>query len=264
MSFIYSDITALVTGASSGIGRAFAIELAKRGCNLVLVARSREKLESLANQLEQDHNIDVLVIIQDLSLENAAKNVFTQTQHAGKDIHLLINNAGFGDDKSFADVDFDTQQTMTRLNVTAVSDLAHLYLPKMLEQRRGGIINVASIVSFAPFPYMTVYAATKAFVLSFSQGLWAECRRQGVHVLALCPGDTATSFFADMDMSADELKGMDQPSDVAKMGLAALEQNRSYIITNKRASLLISLLKFLPRTWVLRLLGRINTPESSS
>ncbi|MEM7734941.1 MAG: SDR family oxidoreductase [Deinococcota bacterium] len=261
MSVSYAGTTALVTGASSGIGYAFAVELAKRGCNLVLVARSQDKLESLAAHLRQTYSTDVLIVCQDLSLEDAATNVFTQTQQAGKHIHLLVNNAGFGDDKPFVDVAFEAQQAMINLNVQTVSNLTHLYLPEMLKQRAGGIINLASIISFTPFPYMTVYAATKAFVLNFSQGLWAECQQQGVHVLAMCPGNTATGFFTDMDIADDELSSMDTTHHVVNIALDALYKNQSYVITNWRFRLLLRLIRFVPREIMVRLLGRLNTPR---
>ncbi|MGL4608937.1 MAG: SDR family NAD(P)-dependent oxidoreductase [Trueperaceae bacterium] len=258
MSFEYANKTALITGASSGIGYAFALELAKRGCQLILVARSRDKLESLAEMLKQNHGANVQVIVQDLSVEGAAQVVFAQVQHANKHVHLLINNAGFGADGQFEKTSFETQHAMTLLNVTALSDLTHLFLPAMLGRGSGGIINVASIISFSPFPYMSIYAATKAFVLSFTQGLWVENRKRGVHILALCPGNTATGFFANMGVPEKEVGKMDSPEDVVKQALKALEKNRSYVITNVGFKIMARVVRFIPRELWLRLMGRLN------
>jgi uncharacterized protein len=256
--FEYRDKTALVTGASSGIGYAFALELAKRGCQLILVARSKEKLESLAEALREDYHTSVKIIVQDLSVEGAALTVFEQVQVGNDHVHLLINNAGFGTDGPFEKTSFEMQHAMTLLNVTALSDLTHLFLLPMLGRGSGGIINVASIISFAPFPYMSIYAATKAFVLSFTQGLWAENHKRGVRILALCPGNTATSFFSDMNVTEKEVAKMDKPEDVVRQALEALERNRSYVITNRGFKVMARLVRFVPREIWLRLMGRFN------
>ncbi|RUS94356.1 hypothetical protein DSM107003_38890 [Trichormus variabilis SAG 1403-4b] len=187
--------TALVTGASGGIGKAFAEELAARQTNLVLIARSAEKLEEIATQLQQKHNVKVEIIAKDLTDPNATNDVFDLIKAKGLTIDLLINNAGFGDYGDFAERDGQRQLNMIQLNIMALVDLTHKFLPLMRERRSGSIINVSSIAGFQPMPYLSVYAATKAFVLSFSEALWAENRDYGVRVLVVCPGPNRNRLF---------------------------------------------------------------------
>lgn len=188
--------TALITGASSGIGEAFAEALAKQGLDLILVARSTERLEEIAVRLAMAHDRRVEVISADLSKPRPGAALLKKVQALDMEVDLLINNAGFGSVGYFVELDGAREQQEIMLNVAAVTDLAHTFLPEMLERQVGGIINLASIAAFQPLPFMAVYAATKSFVLSFSQGLWGECRKQGVHVLAVCPGPVETGFFA--------------------------------------------------------------------
>ncbi|MEL6383145.1 MAG: SDR family oxidoreductase, partial [Cyanobacteria bacterium J06626_18] len=201
--------TALVTGASSGIGAVFAEQLASRKHDLILVARSQDKLQAIADKLSQQHSIQATVIVQDLTEPNAGKTVFTHVQQQGITVDLLINNAGFGTYGEFADGVLDTHLNMIQLNVVALTELTHLYLPQMRSRRSGSIINIGSTASFQPIPYFAVYAATKAFVLSFSEALWQECKPYNVKVLAVCPGPTETEFFkvADFPDSLGEQVG---------------------------------------------------------
>src|SRR4028119_925016 len=194
--------TALITGASAGIGAAFAQELAARQTNLVLVARSEVKLQQLAQQLQEQYKIQVDVIVQDLTEPKAAKTVFDIVTEKGLTIDLLINNAGFGEYGDFAELNGEQQVKMIQLNILALVDLTHHFLPGMRQRRSGGIINMSSVAAFQPMPYFSVYAATKAFVLSFSEALWAENYRYGVHVLAVCPGPTETNFFQEAGFPA--------------------------------------------------------------
>ncbi len=187
--------TALITGASSGIGEAFARELASQKKNLVLVARSQDKLEQLATELEQQEQIQTLVIPQDLTEPKAGKLVYDKIKAQGWTIDLLINNAGFGDYGNFDDRSLDKQISMIQLNITVLTELTRLYLPEMKQRKKGGIINVSSIAGYQPLPYMSVYAATKAFVLSFTEALWAENKDSEVNILALCPGSYSIEFF---------------------------------------------------------------------
>ena len=180
--------TALITGASAGIGETFAQELALRQMNLVLVARSQDKLQLLAQKLRSQYKIDVDIIVQDLTVPNAAKAVFDRVNEKGIIIDLLVNNAGFGDYGDFAERDGEKQIKIVQLNILALVDLTHYFLPGMRDRHLGGIINMASTAAFQPMPYFTVYAASKAFVLSFSEALWAENRRYNVNILAVCPG----------------------------------------------------------------------------
>ncbi|MBW3584849.1 MAG: SDR family NAD(P)-dependent oxidoreductase, partial [Cyanobacteria bacterium 0813] len=188
--------TALITGASGGIGAAFAAELAKRQHNLILVARSEDKLQQLAAQLQQEFNILVEIIVQDLTAPGATTAVFDTVVKKGWTVDLLVNNVGFGDYSAFADRPLAKQLTMVQLNIVALVELSHLFLQGMRQRKSGSIINVASIAAFQPMPYWSMYAATKAFVLSFSEAVWAENKDLGIGGLCVCRGPTDSDFFA--------------------------------------------------------------------
>ena len=194
----YRDKTALVTGASTGIGAEFARALARRGADLILVARNEAKLRALDAELTEKHGIRARVIVQDLSEENAASKVYDAVETLGLRVDILINNAGFSTQGKLETVDAARDQAQAMLNVVAVVDLTHAFLPAMVARQSGAIINVASTAAFVPLPGQAVYGASKAFVLSFSEALWAENRARGVRVLALCPGATDTDFFEAM------------------------------------------------------------------
>ena len=244
--------TALITGASAGIGAAFARELAARQTNLVLVARSEEKLQKLAQQLQAQYKIQVDVVVQDLTAPAAAKAVFDAVTQKGLTIDLLINNAGFGEYGSFAELDGERQVKIVQLNILALVDLTHQFLPGMQQRRSGSIINMASTAAFQPMPYFSVYAASKAFVLSFSEALWAENHSYGVHVLAVCPGPTETNFFQEagfpqslVDVAAQNYT----PSEVVvREALQALEKEQSTVVPGAIGNqVLANLHRFLPR-----------------
>jgi len=244
--------TALVTGASSGIGAAFAEALAYRGYNLVLVARSQEKLEKLAEQLQTNHQITAEVIPQDLSVTNAAQTLFNIVTAKEINIDLLINNAGFGDYGVFTESSLDRQLEMIQLNITALTALTHLFLDPMRQQGSGGIINISSIAGFQPLPYLSIYAATKAFVLSFSEALWAENRDTGLTVTCVCPGPTETEFFkvANFPSSATESaqQNYTSPEAVVKAALAGFDQQQANVVTGGLPNqLIVNLPRFLPR-----------------
>ena len=181
------DNFALITGASSGIGACFARALAARGRHLVLVARSKDKLEALAREIAAKHSLRIEVIEQDLSLEGAAERLAATLKERGIAVDLLVNNAGFGAHGEFWKLPLDRQSEMLRLNIVTLTELSHLLLPAMVERRGGGIINVSSTASFQPMPYTSVYAATKAYVTSFSMGLAEEVREYGVKVWRFAP-----------------------------------------------------------------------------
>ena len=178
---------ALITGASGGIGACFARALAARGRNLVLVARSKDKLAELKREISAKHSLRIETIEQDLSLVGAAARLAANLQANGIAIDLLVNNAGFGAHGEFWNLPLDRQSEMLRLNIVTLTEFTHLLLPAMVERRSGGIINISSTASFQPVPYTSVYAATKAYVTSFSMGLAEEVDEYGVRVLALCP-----------------------------------------------------------------------------
>lgn len=244
--------TALITGASAGIGAAFARELAARQTNLFLVARSEEKLQQLAQQLQEQYKIHVDFLVQDLTEPAAATAVFNAVTQKGLTIDLLINNAGFGEYGSFAELDGERQVKMVQLNILALVDLTHQFLPGMQQRRSGSIINMASTAAFQPMPYFSVYAASKAFVLSFSEALWAENRSYGVHVLAVCPGPTETNFFQEAgfpQLLADVAAQNYTPSEVVvREALQALKKEQSTIVPGAIGNQVIANLhRFLPR-----------------
>lgn len=244
--------TALITGASAGIGTTFAQELAARKTDLVLVARSEAKLQQLAQQLQQQYQIQVTVVAQDLTEPAAAKAIFTSVSQQGLTIDLLINNAGLGEYGDFAELDGEQQVKMIQLNVLALVDLTHHFLPEMRQRRSGSIINMASTAAFQPMPYFSVYAATKAFILSFSEALWAENKSYGVHVLAVCPGPTDTNFFQDAGFpdSLANIAAQNYTSKevVVREALQALEKKQPSVVPGNIGNQLIANLhRFLPR-----------------
>jgi short-subunit dehydrogenase len=186
---------ALITGASSGIGSAYARAFAARGASLVVVARSADKLEALADELRARHSVPVEVIAQDLSVPESSKALLEKVANLGRQVDILINNAGFGTYGSFVDLDPARLHAETQLNCGTLVDLSRGVLPSMTKRRQGVIVNVASTAAFQPIPTMAVYGATKAFVLSFSVALAEEVRASGVRVIAVCPGATDTGFF---------------------------------------------------------------------
>ncbi len=256
----YKDKTALITGASSGIGAVFAHTLAARGSHLVLVARSENKLHALSEELTRQHGVRVEVIKADLSREAAPGEVYAETQRRGLQVDMLINNAGFGTYGLFDQESGERQHAEVMLNVTAVVDLTYLFLPGMLARGAGAVINVGSTAGFQPIPYMAVYGATKAFVLSFTEALWAECRDRGVRVLALCPGPVDTPFF-DAGGSREPAVGvMNTPENVVNTGLWALERGKSYTIPGWQTFLLAQVPRLVPRPWVVLLAKQMFTP----
>ncbi|NBD33517.1 MAG: SDR family NAD(P)-dependent oxidoreductase [Cyanobacteria bacterium] len=260
--------TALVTGASSGIGAAFAEALARRGYNLVLVARSQAKLEQLAQQLQTDHQITTEIIPQDLAVTNAAQTLFNIITAKEINIDLLINNAGFGDYGLFAESSLDKQLEMIQLNITALAALTHLFLSPMRQQGSGGIINIASIAGFQPLPYMSIYAATKAFVLNFSEALWAENRDAGVTVTCVCPGPTETEFFKVANFPSSATESVQQnyasPEAVVKVALAGFDQQQANVVTGGLPNqVIVNIPRFLPREALVSAVAQQFRPKNN-
>lgn len=262
--YTYRGKTALVTGASSGIGAVFARELAQRGMHVVLVARSEDKLQTLATELQQRYGVRADVIVADLSREYAAQPVYDATQQRNLPIDLLVNNAGFATNGHFETLAAARDHDQIMVNVAALVDLTHAYLPAMLARGNGAIINVASTVAFQPVPYMAVYGASKAFVLSFSEALWAEYRQRGLRVLALCPGATDTGFFDVVGSDEIALGQKATPEAVVAQGLRALERGRSYAIPGWSNYLLANLPRFTPRTITARIAARFARPNDAA
>jgi short-subunit dehydrogenase len=189
------NVTTLITGASTGLGAEFARQLAKRGHDLVLVARSADKMETLAKQLRKDPHVSATVIPMDLAHPDAAQRLWNETQDRGLKVDLLINNAGFATHGDVADADPARLAEEIQLNCVTLTGLTTYFVPAMRAAGKGGVINVASTVAFQPVPHMAVYGATKAYVLSFTEALWRELKGTGVRVLAVAPGATDTPFF---------------------------------------------------------------------
>jgi short-subunit dehydrogenase len=257
----WRDQTVLITGASYGIGEAFARSLAAGGAHLILTARSRDRLEALAGELRERHRRQIAVIPADLAQPMGAEEIFRETERRSLPVDLLINNAGFGVVGNFSRLPLARQLEMIQVNVTALTALAHLYLQPMLARRAGAIINVASTASFQAVPYFAVYAATKAFVLSLSEALWAECRERGVRVLALCPGPTATHFQEVAGTTRHRAPGKAQtPEEVVRVGLDALARGRSHVVSGFGNRLQTEIERFVPRDVVTRIAARVFRP----
>ena len=218
----------LITGASGGIGRAFAGELAARGHDLVLTARRVDELEATA-AAARAHGVRTEIVGADLAERDGRRRLLDEVGSRGLEIDTLVNNAGFGSIGRFAEVDADRLEAEVDLDVQAVVHLCRALLPPMLAAGRGTIINVASTAAFQPLPTMAVYAAAKAFVLSFSEALWDEVRGQGVKVIALCPGPTDTDFFTRAGAD-DVLTGRRTAEQAVRTCLDALDKGRPYAI----------------------------------
>jgi short-subunit dehydrogenase len=186
--------TVLVTGASSGIGLELAKCFAADGCRLILIARNKEALEKLAGELRRKNKVEAIVLAADLSLPETAKQIFEELSAQKFSVDILVNNAGFGLHDAFVKLPLQRQLEVIQVNVMALTELTGLFLPGMIERRRGGILNVGSVAGFQPGPGMTVYYATKAYVLSFTEALAEELSDAGLTVTALCPGPTTTNF----------------------------------------------------------------------
>jgi uncharacterized protein len=259
--------TALITGASSGIGAAFAQALAKRGMNLVLVARSEARLQQLADTLKSQHSIRVDVMVQDLTQLNSATLLYKAVESLGLEVDLLINNAGFGDYGAFGDRPRQKQLDMIQLNISALVDLTHQFLPPMQQRRSGSILNIASIAGFQPMPYFSVYAATKAFVLSFSEALWAENQDKGVHIMAVCPGPTESRFFEVAEFpqtSANEGSSIVSAEVVVQEALQALDSKHSNVVTGGIGNqLMVNAPRFLPRQVLVNGVAKLFRPKTN-
>jgi short-subunit dehydrogenase len=259
----YKGQRALVTGASSGIGAVFARELASRGSDLALVARSRDKLTALADELSASYGVTADAVVADLAKPSAADHLAAELRDKDLQVDILVNNAGFGLHALLHQAGAAQLTEMVQVNVAALVDLNRLYLPGMLERDRGAIINVASTAAFQPVPYMAVYGASKAFVLSFTEALWAETRRTGVRVTALCPGSTETEFFAVAGEDAQVGRRV-APERVVHAALRALDRRASTVVTGAGNRLLINAPRLAPRQFVTRMAERTMRPAKAS
>lgn len=244
--------TALITGASSGIGYELAKEFAQAGNNLVLVARTVKTMEELANKLKTEFKIQVEIIGADLSIESETKKVFDLVQDKKIKIDYLINNAGFGDFAFFHEADWSKLNKMIQLNITSLTYLTKLFLPDMIAQKSGRIMNVASTAAFIPCPLMDVYAATKHYVLAFSEALANEVKDKGITVTALCPGATSSGFqdAAAMRESGFMKQNFVSSASVAKFGFKAMMNGKTVAIPGFMNKLTAFATRLLPRNLV--------------
>jgi short-subunit dehydrogenase len=254
--FNYVDSTALVTGASKGIGEAFAEQLAARGMNLVLVARSLDTLQGQAAHLSAKYGVKCVALNADLADPEAAPAIAAELERRGIQVDLLVNNAGLGLSGHFLSHEMKQVRGELQVNVQALLSLSYLFGKGMQQRGKGGIINLASNASFQPLPAMATYAASKAFVLHFSEALNYELAGDGVHVMAVCPGPTATSFF-DGTTTKLSSKDMDSSECVVEKSLAAFDQGKSVAYPTRLSVRVGTLLpRFLPRALVTRIAGK--------
>ena len=268
----FSDKNVLITGASSGIGLAMAKDFANRGANLILTARSEDKLMQLAEDLS-DKNIKTHVFIEDISLPNSAEKLFNQVNEAGLKVDVLVNNAGYGRWGNFDECPIEDYENMVHLNVTSLTELSYLFVDQMVKRGSGGIINVASTAAFFPIPYSAVYAATKAYVLSLSEALNFEYSKKGVHVMAVCPGATESKFINVATENSERLKQrlinvdrtknklttskIQTAEDCSKEALDAYLKGKIYVITGQNNRNLYTMSRFFSRKTNLNWSGKI-------
>lgn len=247
---------ALITGASSGIGKAFAYKLAQMGVNLVLTARSENKLSQIANDLTTKFSVKVSYLVADLSDPSSGSKIYKELMHKNLSIDLLINNAGVGQWTNFIDEPMLSYQTTINLNITSLVSLTHLLLPEMLKNVNGGIINIASGAALQPGPYMAVYAASKAFVLSFSEALYGEYLDKGVTVTAICPGNTPTEFQAAANANTQGMP-ITTADQVAKESIKALLKRKNNKIVGTFNYIQSFAIRILPRKNVINVVKKM-------
>jgi hypothetical protein len=252
--------TVLVTGASSGIGLELARCFAADGSRLVLTARNTEALQTLADELRRTHNVEASVLTADLSLPETPERIFRELQGRGITVDVLVNNAGFAAWGMFVELPLQRQLEMLQVNVTALTHLTGLFLPGMVQRRRGGMLNVASVAGFLPGPGMAVYYATKASVLSFTEALAVELAGTNVTVTALCPGPTATNLGKIAHTGKARMIRLARMSaeSVALYGHRAFRKKRVVAVPGLQNRLLALLPRCMPRSIVRKLAGKAN------
>jgi short-subunit dehydrogenase len=255
---------ALVTGASAGIGREMARQLAAGGANLVLTARRGERLAQLALELIASHGIHVETFPADLTRPDIPREIFRFTQQKQLPIEVLVNNAGFGKYGEFFRADSTRLLEMLQVNVAAVVSLTHLYLPAMAERRSGYVLIVSSAAAYQAVPYISTYAATKAFELIFAEGIAEEMRPYGVRVCCLCPGSTETEFHQVAGQPGRTSRRRESAEKVARVGLQALAEGRPSVISGRRNRINVEAQRLVPRHLVTRVAARLFRPPSQN
>ena len=253
--------TALITGASNGIGLELAYEHAKNGGNLILIARNSKKLEEIKSEIETKYNVKVNIISKDLSTKNAAQEVYNEVKNLNLQVDYLINNAGFGDFGMFVSTNWNKEEEMINLNITALTQFSKLFIKDMIARKNGKILNLASTASFQPGPTMAVYFATKAYVLSFSEAIANEVKEFGVTVTALCPGPTASGFQTAAAMDNAKLfkdKKLPSSKEVAIYGYNAMLKGKTVAIHGTLNYILANAIRLLPRNLVTKIIRQVQ------
>ncbi len=252
----------LITGASSGIGYELAKVCAARRHDLVLIARREEPLLALKDELQQAHGVQVLTYRGDLTDANTRHQFYDWTQFKGITPYAVVNNAGFGDLTAFAEADWEKQNAMLQLNIVALTHLTRLYLPAMIAQGQGRILNVASLAAFLPGPYLAVYYATKAYVLSFTEAIASELKGTGVTATTLCPGPTQSEFQERADAKNAKLFQVSMPTaaEVAAYGYGAMEKGQRIAVHGTKNKLLSFSTRLLSRSSLADITKNLQKP----
>lgn len=247
----------LITGASRGIGRALAKEFARNGHDLILVARSRDELDAVAQELRSEFGVEATVLVFDLSLPESPQSVFDTVESQGGEVDILVNNAGFGNWGHFASTELSTDVDLIEVNITALTQLMKLFVRPMIERGRGRVLNVASTGAFQPGPILATYYASKAYVLSLSEAVAFELRKTGVTLTCLCPGATSTSFMDRANMKGLRLFrfGMMDADTVARVGYRGTMAGREIVIPGLANRILAFSVRLAPRRVVTQLVG---------
>ncbi len=248
---------ALITGSSGGIGKAFAERFAKHKYDLILVARNKEALQQVANDLENRYKVKVNYLSVDLSVQNSAIQVYDLVKDLNINIDVLINNAGVGASGEFCDMEAEKTIAMLNLNMITLTQLTLLFAQDMKRNRTGKILNVSSTAAFQPAPYLAAYAASKAYVLSLTEALHIELKRYGISVSALCPGPTGTNWAEEAGMQSSKMfaTGVMTAEQVALKGYKGLMRNKMTIVTGLRNKILSEFVRFFPRKWIVTISG---------
>lgn len=253
---------ALVTGASAGIGLALAEQLAAAGTNLVLTARRKERLEATASRFEGQYGIQTCVVAADLAHPSAPDALFAATEGVGLVVDVLVNNAGFGYYGQFAEGDAAWQRRMVEVNCAAVVHLTRLFLPKMIERRRGYVMIVASTAAYQPVPYMSTYAATKVFDRFLAEALAHEVAEHGIKVSALCPGPTESEFHEIAGTRNQFGRGRQSAEEVARIGLEGLARGEHWVIPYRAGKAMVLMERLLPRRFVSGMAAKVFRPKA--
>jgi len=256
--------TALITGASSGIGLGLAREFAKHKTDVVLVARNETKLNEIAQELASTYGVKAIVMVKNLSKAGSADELFREVKLAGIEIGYLVNNAGFGDFGMFSESDWNKQQEMISVNIITLTRLCRLFISEMIQRKQGRIMNLASIAAFQPGPLMAVYYATKAYVLLFSEAINNELKGSGITVTALCPGPTISGFEEAANLRESKLfkkKMLPDATEVARYGYHAMMKGKSVAIHGWMNRAMVFSVRFAPRKMVTAVVRKMSDKQ---